>query len=423
MAMLSPVAVVGNAIILATIWRRTFPRTTFHILLSGIALSDLCTGLIAQPCYAASILISPTKHSNVKDNPKLAAILHTVGEATANFFVSVTILTITAMSIERWLYMSRGSFITCRRRYFALIVVLFLPVPTVVILVLIHQNFRYRKIYEVIIITQFSFCYTIVLFAYYKVYKIIRRHEQQIKASEVSAQRFGQNTRDPFEIKLSKDVLNFSSNVTRIDMTNNTTLSCEERLVSLTTSNDDDFRTKQVSLSTSIIVAALSPVAVVANFLILAAIWKRNFLRTPFHILLSGLAFNDLCTGLIAQPLYAATLLIYSISSTVICQTPVLVITIRTIGESAAVAFITMTILTIAVMSIERWLHMSRRSLITWHSGCLTVLIVMTLETYFSFRVSVVFLFLSSSLNPALYIWRMRDIRHGVKQLRDCFVF
>ena len=65
MAMLSPVAKVGNAIILATIWRRTFPRTTFHILLSGIALSDLCTGLIAQPCYAASILISPTKHSNI----------------------------------------------------------------------------------------------------------------------------------------------------------------------------------------------------------------------------------------------------------------------------------------------------------------------------------------------------------------------
>ena len=191
-ATLSPLAVLGNAIILATIWRRNFPRTTFHILLSGIALNDLCTGLIAQPCYAASFLISPTKHSKVNDNPKLAA-LNTIGEATAYFFVSITILTITAMSIERWLYMSRRSFITSRRRYFALIVVLFLPVPTVVILVLIHQNFRYRKIYEVIIITQFSFCYTIVLFAYYKVYKIIRRHEQQIKASEVSAQRFGQN--------------------------------------------------------------------------------------------------------------------------------------------------------------------------------------------------------------------------------------
>ena len=49
-AMLSSVAVVGNAIILVTIWRRTFPRTLFHILLSGIALNDLCTGLIAQSC-------------------------------------------------------------------------------------------------------------------------------------------------------------------------------------------------------------------------------------------------------------------------------------------------------------------------------------------------------------------------------------
>ena len=97
-AMLSPVAVVGNAIILATVWRRTFPRTTFHILLSRIALNDLCTGLIAQSCYATSFLISST----VKDNTNLAAILHTV---------SVTILTITAMSIERWLFMSRSSFI------------------------------------------------------------------------------------------------------------------------------------------------------------------------------------------------------------------------------------------------------------------------------------------------------------------------
>ena len=81
-AMLSPVAVVGNAIILATIWRRTFPRTTFHILVSGIALNDLCTELIAQPCYATSFLISSTKDSKVKDNTNLAAILHTVGEAT-----------------------------------------------------------------------------------------------------------------------------------------------------------------------------------------------------------------------------------------------------------------------------------------------------------------------------------------------------
>ena len=31
--------------------------------------------------------------------------------------------------------------------------------------------------------------------------------------------------------------------------------------------------------------------------MILAALWRNNFVRTPFHILLSGLAFADLCTG------------------------------------------------------------------------------------------------------------------------------
>ena len=32
-------------------------------------------------------------------------------------------------------------------------------------------------------------------------------------------------------------------------------------------------------------------------------------------------------------------------------------------------------------------------------------------------NISLVLVFLSSSLNPGLYIWRMRDIRRGLKQL------
>ena len=312
-------------------------------------------------------------------------------------------------------------------------------------------------------------------------------------------------------------------------MLNNTTFSPKQSF--LATSGDDS-KTAHVYFSTSIVIAVLSPVAVVANALILAAIWKKDFSRTPFHILLSGLALTDLCTGLIAQPLYAATFLMYSINSTVMHKAPILVTTIRTIGESGAVIFITMTILSIAVMSIERWLYMSRRSQITLRRGCFTVIVLLlfpiptvvfrslenvdeaygrtmrlifitqmlfcyiitssahfkvyqiirrhqqqvqtnttsqsfgesaidlakykksiatmiyilllfsfcflpyivssmmyfglsrkTLETYSAYRVSVVLLFLSSSLNPALYLWRMRDIRNGVKHLFDCLIF
>ncbi len=63
--------------------------------------------------------------------------------------------------------------------------------------------------------------------------------------------------------------------------------------------------------ATAMVIAALAPIAVAGNTLILAAIWKKTFASTPFHILLSGLVFTDLCTGLIAQPLGAAATLVY----------------------------------------------------------------------------------------------------------------
>ena len=113
------------------------------------------------------------------------------------------------MSTERWLYMSRRSFITSRRRYFALILVLFLPIPTVVIRGLLHQNFRYEKIFEINTTSQISFCYIIISFAYYKVFKIIRHHQQQIKASEVSSQRFGQNAINHENYKRSVATMTF----------------------------------------------------------------------------------------------------------------------------------------------------------------------------------------------------------------------
>ncbi|KAL9958806.1 hypothetical protein ACROYT_G035869 [Oculina patagonica] len=88
-----------------------------------------------------------------------------------------------------------------------------------------------------------------------------------------------------------------------------------------------------LSLSTCTIIAVLSPVAVAGNALILTAIWKKTFARTPFHILLSGLAFTDLCTGLIAQPFFVVNTFWYSANPGIAREKPVLVITLRVIGD------------------------------------------------------------------------------------------
>ena len=61
-----------------------------------------------------------------------------------------------------------------------------------------------------------------------------------------------------------------------------------------------------VTISACVVVIILLSVAVVGNTLILTAVWKNPSLRTPSYILLCGLAFTDLCTGLITQPFYVA---------------------------------------------------------------------------------------------------------------------
>ena len=46
---LSPIAVVKNGLILATIWRRNFARTSLHIFLNRLAMTDLLGDLIGGP--------------------------------------------------------------------------------------------------------------------------------------------------------------------------------------------------------------------------------------------------------------------------------------------------------------------------------------------------------------------------------------
>ena len=177
-AVLSPVAVMGNLVILAVIWKKTFVRTPFHILLSGLAFTDLCTGLIAQPLYVTASLMYIAR----KDSDSI--IIDTIGVSISIYFIATTILLITLMSIERWLYMSRRSSVTSRRGCLTVIIILLIPIPSVVFRVLAHDS--YSNSMRVAIIATMLACYLTTSFAYFKVYRIIRHHQQQVQANEAS---------------------------------------------------------------------------------------------------------------------------------------------------------------------------------------------------------------------------------------------
>ena len=192
LAVLSPVAVVLNALILAAIWKKTFPRTPFHVLLSGLAITDLCTGLIAQPFTAANTWSYSVNYKLSTDRPVIFITIETISIASTTYFITLTLFIITLMSIERWLHMShiRTTLVTWRRGCFTAILLTLLPIPNAVYFALQRvKHFRLHE-FEIAIIVEMLLCFLATIVAYVNVLRIIRRHQQRVQTNAPS-QNFG----------------------------------------------------------------------------------------------------------------------------------------------------------------------------------------------------------------------------------------
>ena len=186
----SPMAVVGNAVVLMAIWKNSFLRTSFHILLSVLAFTDLCTGM-------ATLLLSI---------PYL--LLHTfetvsqIGICIEAYLVSLTILVITLMSIERWLHMTHRSLLTSSRGYLTAVISLLVPIPLVTLQVFNFIEERLVLEANAISGVYMLSCYLATSVAYFKVFRIIRQHQQQIDGNQ-SRQNFGRPAIDLAKYKKS----------------------------------------------------------------------------------------------------------------------------------------------------------------------------------------------------------------------------
>jgi len=182
---LSPVAVVGNALILAAVWKKTFERTPFYVLLSGLAFTDLCTGIISQPLIGGPSVLYPVNTKVFVTQTGLIKTVSTVGFVSALYLGIIALLIITLMSIERWWHMSRRSLVSPRRVLITFIVLFLIRVPLVVFSAL---NFttpeRSRRDWRVTIAALMLFCYLTTSVAYFKVFRIIRQHQQQVHGNQ-----------------------------------------------------------------------------------------------------------------------------------------------------------------------------------------------------------------------------------------------
>ena len=93
---ISITATIGNLLVLMTIWRS--PNLPSNTLLFGLALSDLCVGVVSEPLHVgfqAKLLNKPGKITS--------CTLTKVRNLISVFLTVVTISTVTAMSVDRYL--------------------------------------------------------------------------------------------------------------------------------------------------------------------------------------------------------------------------------------------------------------------------------------------------------------------------------
>ena len=160
---LSVTACLGNFLIIVAIKKVQSLRPPSKLLFSCLAATDLCVGVFTQPLFA-TFLLSP-------ENSKLCFDLLVLVVTIGAIFCGVSLLTLTAISVERLLVLTLGTryrqVVTLRRvRILAaafwllcFLIALILPhspqiaggmATMVVILCLVISTFSYSKIYLIL---------------------------------------------------------------------------------------------------------------------------------------------------------------------------------------------------------------------------------------------------------------------------------
>ncbi len=177
-SLLAPMTVVGNALIMAAIWRNPSLRTPSYVLLAGLAFTDFCTGLLSQPFFVMY------QWARLALNRKMYCFAGVITQSAGYYFSSLTVIVMTIIAVERWLHMSRRSLLTVHR-------VVIIYITFVVLLIAFFAGHMYNwytnnffSAFIVIFIIAAGLCFFITFFAYLKVFKIIREHQNQVQTNQ-----------------------------------------------------------------------------------------------------------------------------------------------------------------------------------------------------------------------------------------------
>lgn len=168
-AVFSLTALVGNGLVLGAIWKTPSLHSPSNILLFGLASSDFGVGLIVQPLYVTLQIIEVV----TKEYFTSAWTSYRITQA---IFVSTTLLTITAVSVDRFLalhlHLKYRAVVTVKRTLIVLFLIWIASVAygLTVLMDLLHLSFCVTIVCSSLIATSI---------VYYIIFRIARRHQRR----------------------------------------------------------------------------------------------------------------------------------------------------------------------------------------------------------------------------------------------------
>jgi len=188
---------------LITIWTNPSLRTSSSFILCGLAFTDFCTGLVTQPFFVAAETTCLKKPQEIEDSVSLLVIAKVIAEGCGTYLIALTVLVVTFMSIERWLYMSaRRSLVNGSRVRVTLTGLFLIPIPAPVFRSFQLLKGRHGLVLNIISFAVLLLCLFATSVAYFNVSLIIRHHQQQVRTNEPS-QNFGRPAIDLAKYKKS----------------------------------------------------------------------------------------------------------------------------------------------------------------------------------------------------------------------------
>jgi len=172
-AFLSITAFLGNTLMLVALRKVSSLHPPSKVLLRNLVATDLCVGLITEPLSVIFLI------SAVNENWKICRYTVVFLSITAYILNAVSLLTLTAISVDRLLALSLGmryrQVVTFKRAF--LIVVTFWAVSTV---------FSTTQFLNVVIalwcgIMRTSFCLVTSTFSYSKIFLTLRHQQNQVQ--------------------------------------------------------------------------------------------------------------------------------------------------------------------------------------------------------------------------------------------------